>query len=937
MASSFGSDKDDKDSGKNNENRSESNKTSIITDEPITDAPDFDKYSETLSNIIINSLPRFTVGIYGRWGTGKTTLMQMIKGHLDEKYKNDTITVWFDAWRYENEEFSALVPLVRTLILHLEKYIHELEVEKNPKKAAMKNLTSKFKKMGEEIMLNSKAIVGADYAGTKASIETDFGKAVENYRSKGSFFKNERKIYFHTHISDHLKDELKNIRMKKETENLKVVIFIDDLDRCTPQRALEILESVKTFFDIEGIIFVIGIDPSSIDPIIKTKYGENSRIDGMKYLQKIVQLPYTIPLWNPPHLSGTITGMIRETRLPENVIQKVLDTKIQELIIKATELNPRDVKRFINSIVISHEIYGQGIDDIEKIIVIQAFYFHGDKWIEFLELLIPYKQRIEFVTHFILWLKKESTTISNLYDLNRVLQDVKNREKDDYIYKSLADKSLLEIYKKLIDIGDDDLFIFLRASKETLLRIDKIERYLRVMDPIVMTSRVEKSLGIDSGKQLHLLRNRQVKEFNQYSEQGIPIHLPFEFLVGCDLHNFNLYDSMLFRADLTGVNLVAANLYNANLSEANLSKANLSKAKLLEANLSGARLSKADLSGADLSGADLSGADLSEADLSEADLSGAYMSGANLYNANLSWAHMSKANLSGAYMYGAKLSKVNLSKANLSGAKLSGVNLTGAILSGIDLSGVDLSRANLSQANLSRAVLFNAYLPETKLPKADLFNANLSQAYLYQANLSGANLSKANLSNANLSQANLSKANLSKANLSQANLSWANLSRANLSQAYLPGVDLHGANLSQAVLSEANLSQANLPEARLSGAILYKANLSGAILYKANLSEAVLSEAVLSEAFLYEGKLSKTILIYCKFNNAVVNDTDFSDAVIDDPDFLKYLHEKGSQNIPDEIKNKKELRGELSKRGLDEDQIEYLLSLSQLPEIETNR
>ena len=135
------------------------------------------------------------------------------------------------------------------------------------------------------------------------------------------------------------------------------MIFVDDLDRCTPERALEILESIKTFFDMEGIIFVIGIDPSTINPIIKTKYGKDSKIDGMKYLQKIVQLPYTIPLWNPPRLSDTITNMMKETHLPNNVIEKVLETKMQELIIKATELNPRDVKRFINSIVISHEIY----------------------------------------------------------------------------------------------------------------------------------------------------------------------------------------------------------------------------------------------------------------------------------------------------------------------------------------------------------------------------------------------------------------------------------------------------------------------------------------------------------------------------------------------------------------------------------------------------
>ena len=110
------------------------------------------------------------------------------------------------------------------------------------------------------------------------------------------------------------------------------------------------------------------------------------------------------------------------------------------------------------------------IDDIEKIIVIQAFYFHGDKWIEFLKLLIPYKQRIAFLTHFILWLEKESKNISNLYDLKNILADNKNLEKDNYIYKSLAEKSLLDIYKKLIDIDDNELFTFLRVSKETLLK-----------------------------------------------------------------------------------------------------------------------------------------------------------------------------------------------------------------------------------------------------------------------------------------------------------------------------------------------------------------------------------------------------------------------------------------------------------------------------------
>jgi predicted KAP-like P-loop ATPase len=70
------------------------------------------------------------------------------------------------------------------------------------------------------------------------------------------------------------------------------VVFVDDLDRCTPEKALEVLESIKAFFDIKGIVYVIGMDSASIDHIINQKYGKNSKIKGIDYLDKIVRLPF---------------------------------------------------------------------------------------------------------------------------------------------------------------------------------------------------------------------------------------------------------------------------------------------------------------------------------------------------------------------------------------------------------------------------------------------------------------------------------------------------------------------------------------------------------------------------------------------------------------------------------------------------------------------
>jgi hypothetical protein len=77
----------------------------------------------------------------------------------------------------------------------------------------------------------------------------------------------------------------------------KIVVFIDDLDRCTPQKALEVLDSIKSFFDIEGIVYIIGMDYKVIDDLIKRKFGRSSTINGFEYMQKLVQLPFEIPEW----------------------------------------------------------------------------------------------------------------------------------------------------------------------------------------------------------------------------------------------------------------------------------------------------------------------------------------------------------------------------------------------------------------------------------------------------------------------------------------------------------------------------------------------------------------------------------------------------------------------------------------------------------------
>ena len=616
------------------------NSIRILTDEPTNDAPDFKKYTNQLSKLIVNSIPRFTVGIYGGWGTGKTTIMKMIKDEIDRNHSDKVKTVWFDAWRYEKEQYSAMVPLLRTISLSLRNTIENSKDSK--KKYILTKLEGHVSKLGGAILRHTNVNITANVGAGSGGVQSDIGKIMDDYKSDGSIIHGQERIYFHKHITDHLQEELQKIR-KIEEYDFRLVFFVDDLDRCTPERALELLESIKTFFDIEGIVYVIGIDPTTIDSLIQTKYGKETKVDGMDYLQKIVQLPFQVPVWSPVDLSKTISAMIERAGMNMSEFEPILKQTSTELIINAADLNPRDIKRFVNSIILATYVYEHDIKDIEKLIAVQAFYFHGSKWIDFLKLLFPYKNRIEFLKDFISLNEKQSSERQGLTleDLKKIRAGYEDQEKKS----TSLDKPILEIYKKLVELDDEDLLIFLRASASALIKIDRIEKYLRAVEETNLPNKRKSSFDIDSEEQLKLLRDinyskeqlrkKKVEDFNLWHRMTniSLIHLPYENFHRSELNSIDLNDAFLFKVVLND-----SNLSNANLGGADLSNAYLSRADLTYANLSGAKLLGADLGGADLSNADLTYANLSGADLSYANLSGAHLSNANLEDANLSGA-----------------------------------------------------------------------------------------------------------------------------------------------------------------------------------------------------------------------------------------------------------------------------------------------------------
>ena len=467
---------------------SNNKKMKIVTDEPSLDgALDFDKYSQKLADIIVNSTPRLCVGIFGEWGTGKTTLMKMIERNL--KNHDDLLVVWFDAWKYEKEKHLAVLPFIRTIEIELEnRLVQQLKGVNNSGSKlnterwniVRKQFERTFNAFVESTSLNLGLVAGAS-----VSSGINLARFRDVLKSDGHPIRidNEAIFYHHKHITQYLEDGLRKLRDPDHggNDNYRIVIFIDDLDRCSPDKALELIESLKTFFDIEGFVYVIGMDSNSIDHIIKQKYGQDSNIKGTDYLKKFVQLPFQIPTWKEKDLSESIDEFILKGLAGSELLADFQNIKNRELMVKGVKLNPREVKRFINNIILAKSVFDKPTDEL---IVAQALSFHHD-WNKFFDLITPDETRARLLNDY-KNLKQDSNF--NL-DLNKIHTDLYGNA--DQIatetyrllgrtYPSLKD--IFKIYPSFFN-PNNELRAFLDAGAlEKLLQIKKMEEYRRALD-----------------------------------------------------------------------------------------------------------------------------------------------------------------------------------------------------------------------------------------------------------------------------------------------------------------------------------------------------------------------------------------------------------------------------------------------------------------------
>lgn len=285
-----------------------------------------------LTNIIKLKDDMKVLAIDSGWGTGKTTFATMWMNMInnDETYSSELEVMYFNAW--ENDYISE--PLT-SILAELENQIKSKDIEVKSIFEKNKEKVKPYASVGSQILLKYLTKGVLDNIDWQENIENGIIE-LSNKVGKIAFkevavAKNCRKI---------LKEDLEKFQKKI---NKKVIIFVDELDRCKPTYAVNVLETIKHIFNLENYTFVIFLDKQQLSHSIKTLYGEGMDSDG--YLRRFFDLEYQLPNnYTRVYLEN------KSNKIQENFNNTVYLARLLEEIFFVEGYSLRDINKAYNYI-----------------------------------------------------------------------------------------------------------------------------------------------------------------------------------------------------------------------------------------------------------------------------------------------------------------------------------------------------------------------------------------------------------------------------------------------------------------------------------------------------------------------------------------------------------------------------------------------------------
>lgn len=292
-------------------------------------------FENGLKRFIENSSTPITIALQGEWGSGKTSLMNLLMEHLcDNKNQQKSFNaVWLNTWEYAlmKDAQSTLVSIIYQLIKEVTS-LSQADSTKSEK------LFKSFAKFSSKVALaTSKVIADKALSGSSEIIDAAFSSESNNSISE---------------IRKQLEEIIESHKVK--VNNKGFIFFIDDLDRIDPPVAVELLELLKNIFTLKNCIFVLAIDYDVVVKGLEPKFGKLSATNEREFrsfFDKIIQVPFSMPV-----SSYKVNDFLKESLRNIEYIStsqasnEILITKFSNIANLSVGSNPRSIKRLLNSL-----------------------------------------------------------------------------------------------------------------------------------------------------------------------------------------------------------------------------------------------------------------------------------------------------------------------------------------------------------------------------------------------------------------------------------------------------------------------------------------------------------------------------------------------------------------------------------------------------------
>ncbi len=406
------------------------------TDVPVSimkeDVLDVNVYVESLSDFILECSTPMTIAIQGDWGSGKTSMMNMIRQNIESK----VVPIWFNTWQYSQFDMASYLS-ISLLGNFLEK------IDAGPE---TKNLLQNV------------------YNGIKFIAKTATVAATEQFAGKRAARKIDDELLSEDQLDtakqlESLRDNIKtSVEKKLKLQNKeRVVVFVDDLDRLAPEKAVELLEVLKIFMDVPNCVFILAVDYGVITQGLIKKFGEQvGHSKGKSFFDKIIQLPFTIPIAQY-NISAYIQSLLSNINI--NCSDDEIDM-YRKVVDFSVGCNPRSLKRIFNSFILLNtvatkkgmfnEVDGIKTKDKQRILFsILCLQMAFQPVYEFM-IKNSHKLTAEFLEGI-----KDTEFLKEIKDADDLFQEIRKviNDKDETYFEKIA--GFMDVFYECLQLDDD--------------------------------------------------------------------------------------------------------------------------------------------------------------------------------------------------------------------------------------------------------------------------------------------------------------------------------------------------------------------------------------------------------------------------------------------------------------------------------------------------